>query len=451
MIKFMKNKTFFILLLISFIALGPFCLPELIFSSQKFEYSQEMVNKIDDVMNRIYQNGQFSGAILVSAEGEIIYKKAFGYANLEWEIHNTLDTKFRIASATKPFTAMLILQLVEEGKLELNGKLTDYVPEFPNEKGKDITVHQLLTHTSGIIGESKISDLEDIERLYYPRERLLKYISERELSYQPGTGREYSNFGFFLLGVIIERVSGKSYSQLLQDKICKPAGMKNTIPDVNVPLIKNRASGYDYNYLTGPQNCTYLDMSFAFSCGHLLSTVEDLYLWDKALYSEKLLKKKSKDLFFNLYGWFPFRYPYGKDGKRILCKNLDGSVNGFGSHIQRIEKDRIFIAILRNMKERDNQIVIKWPSYMASRILAILYGEEYDMPKKSAAYQIFKIMFESELHSAMAKGHDLFKNHQKSYYFDEGEFETLARKLVEIKEEEKAGEMLNLFKTYRKE
>jgi len=415
-----------------------------IFSLPMIEATSDKIAKIEQLMSRIRENGQLSGTILVTVNGEVIYKSAIGYANIEWKIPNTLDTKFRIASATKPFTVMLILQLVEEGKLKLDGKLTDYLPEFPKEKGRDITIHQLLTHRSGIIGESKIPDLDDVERLYFTKDELLKYISEWELSYKPGTRSEYSNFGYALLGMIIEKVSGKSYAQLLQEKICEPAGMKNTIPDVNVPVINNRASGYNYNHLTGPQNSTYLDMSFVFSYGHLLSTVEDLYLWDKALYTEKLLSEKSKELFFNRYGWLYFRYPYGKNNKKVLCSNLDGSINGFASHIQRIEKDKIFIAFLRNMKEQNNQIVIKWESYIASRILAILYDEEYDMPRMSAAYSVFRVMLDSGIQAAIEKYHDLYTNHKDSYYFEDSKFDTLANKFDEIDEYEKAMAMRKL-------
>jgi len=395
-------------------------------------------------MNLIYENNQFSGTILIAAKGKIIFKKAYGYANLEWKIPNTIDTKFRIASATKPFTAMLILQLVEQGKLQLDGKLTDYLPEFPKEKGENITIHQLLTHTSGIIGEPKIPDLDDIERLYYTKERLLKYIAEKELSFKPGTGREYSNFGYFLLGMVIEKVSGKSYAELLKEKICDPAGMKNTMPDVNAPIIEKRASGYHLDYFAGYQNAPFLDMSFVFAYGHLLSTVEDLYLWDKALYTEKLLSKKYKDLFFNQYGWLPFRYPFGKNNKRILCKNLDGSINGFGSHIQRIKKDSIFIAILRNTKEQSNQIVVKWPSYMASRVLAILYNEVYDMSRKSAAYEILQIMLESGIDAAVEKYQDIKKNDNDKFYFDKREFRILSNKLKEKNKIKEANELLRL-------
>lgn len=275
-----------------------------------------MEEEIDKVINTLYENGQFSGAVLVSIKGEIVYKKGVGFANIEDSILNTCETKFRIASFTKPFTAMLILQLVEEGKLQLDGKLTDYLPEFPKEKGENITIHQLLTHTAGITGESRIPNLIDIEKEYYTREKLLDCIVQQELIYEPGKGREYSNFGFALLGLIIEKVSGMSYDDVLIEKICKPAGMNNTVSDVTAKSIENRAIGYTYDYFTGIEESSFLDMSFVFGYGHLLSTVEDLYLFDKALYTNKLLSEESKKLFFNKYGWFSTRYPYGKGIKK---------------------------------------------------------------------------------------------------------------------------------------
>ncbi len=378
--------------------------------------------EIDQIVNAMYENGQFSGAVLISANGNIIYKKAVGYANLEDSRPNTCDTKFRIASFTKPFTALLILQLVEEGKIKLEGKLTDYLPGFPKEKGENITIHQLLTHTAGITGESRIPNLIDIEKEYYSRERFFDCIVKQDIVFKPGKGREYSNFGYALLGLIIEKVSGKSYDELLQEKICKPAGMKNTLGDVTAQPIENRAIGYNFNYFTGFEKASFLDMSFVFGYGHLLSTVNDLYLFDRALYSDKLLNKKSRDLFFNKYGWHYQKYPYGKGSKSIRSNSLDGSVNGFGSHIQRIEKDTVFIVALRNTKEYKKQIVVKWPNYMMSRILAVMYGEEYDLPKKSETFVIFRTLLDSGHEEAEKLYREIITKQTGKFYLDEEEF-----------------------------
>ena len=378
--------------------------------------------EIAQIVNMMDDYGQFSGAVLISVKGKIIYKDAVGFANIEDTIPNTCDTKFRIASFTKPFTVMLILQLVEEGKLKLDGKLTEYLPQFPKEKGEDITIHQLLTHTAGITGESRIPNLIDIEKEFYSREKLLDCIIQKELVYKPGKGREYSNFGFALLGMVIEKVSGKSYNEVLQEKICTPAGMKNTLEDVTARQINNRAIGYTYDYFTGIEKASFLDMSFCLGAGHLLSTVNDLYLFDQALYTDKLLNEKSKDLFFNKYGWFYQKCPYGKGFKTIRSNSLDGSINGFGSHTQRIEKDTVFIVALRNTKEYKKQIVIKWPNYMMSRILAVMYDEEYDLPKKSGAFAIFKTFLDSGPVDAEKLHKEITENQTDKYYLSKLEF-----------------------------
>jgi len=126
-----------------------------------------------------------------------------------------------------------------------------------------------------------------------------------DLIYEPGEGSEYSNFGYALLAFVIEKVTGKSYDEVMHDKICKPAGMTNTLSDITERPIEKRAFGYTYNYFTGLEKASFLDMSFCLGYGQLLSTVEDLYLFDQALYTNKLLSEKSKELFFNNYGWFP--------------------------------------------------------------------------------------------------------------------------------------------------
>ena len=298
----------------------------------ELKFSMDKAKEINQVVKTLYKNGQFSGAVLVSVKGVVVYKNAVGYANLKDSILNTCDTKFRIASFTKPFTAMLILQLVEDGRIKLDGKLTDYLPEFTVKGGEKITIHQLLTHTAGITGEWRIPDLVDIEKKYYSREKLLECIMKIDLVYKPGTKREYSNFGYALLGLIIEKVTGKSYDKVLVEQICEPAGMKNTLSDVTSQAIINCAIGYNYNYFTGIEQASFLDMSFVFGYGHLLSTVEDLYLFDKALYTTKLLTESSKNLFFNKYGGFSEQYSVGNGSKKIKSYTLDGSINGFQSH-----------------------------------------------------------------------------------------------------------------------
>lgn len=403
--------------------------------------SDNMEKEISQIINRLYDNGQFSGVVLVSVKENIIYKNAVGYANLEDSIPNTFDTKFRIASFTKPFTAMLILQLEEDGKLELDGKLIAYLPEFTIEKSEEITIRQLLTHTAGITGESRIPNLIDIEKLHYTREELLNCIKQYDLVYEPGSRKEYSNFGYALLGLVIERVSGKPYDEVLYEKVCKPSGMENTLSDITEQPIDKRGIGYTYDYFTGIENASFLDMSFCLGAGQLLSTVEDLYLFDKALYTDIFFKEKqNKQLFYKYGGYGTIQYPYGLGSKIIKSNCLDGSINGFQSHNHRIEKDTVFIVALRNVKESvyENEIVIKWPSSMITRILAVLYGEEYDFPKKSGAFVIFKTLLDSGEVIAANLYKEMKKNQSDKYYLDEREFAFFTEEFVKAEMEKQA-------------
>lgn len=409
------------------------CINSSLKSQNKLNITDDKIQEIEKVMDRIYENDQVFGTILVAVDGKIIFKKAYAYANLEWKIPNSMDTKFRIASVSKPFTAILILQLIEEGKLKLDGKLTDYLPNFPKEKGKNITIHQLLTHTSGIISESKIDNLGDIERLYHSKERLFKFIAAQEIMFNPGERRGYSNFGYTLLAMIAEEVSAKDYALLLKEKICDPAGMKNTLVDNYTSLITKRASGYQFDYFNSYENSDIIDMSFVKGYGHLLSTAEDLHLFDQALYGNKILSEESKNLLFDRngqFGWEYVQFKYGKNDKEIECNQYNGSINGFGSHIQRIAKDKVFICVLRNMKERGNQIVIKWPNFIASRIVSILYDEEYEQPKKSGAYELFKTMIDIGIEQADQKFKELKSTQSDHFYFDEKEFNTFRKKFM---------------------
>ena len=407
----------------------------------QLDYTQDKVKEIDNVVNTIYNNGQFSGIVLVSVKGDVVYKRAVGYANLEDSIPNTIDSKFRIASFTKPFTSMLILQLVEDGIIKLDGKLIDYLPEFNITDGDKITIRQLLTHKAGITGHPRIPDLIEIEQQYYSRGDFLELIMQYDLIYEPGKRTEYSNFGYGLLGLVIEKVTGKSYDEVMFEKICKPAGMTNTLSDITEMPIEKRAIGYTYDYFTGLEEASYLDMSFCLGAGQLLSTVEDLYLFDQALYTDKLLSEKSKDLFFNVCGWRKTRYKFGSGYERISCNNLEGSMNGFQSHTQRIEKDTVLIVVLRNIKEAvyENEIAVKWPDAIASPIISILYDEDYNLTKMSGAFVVFKALVESGKHEADKKFIETGEQQDK-YYIDKSEFqffyEELKKKNMDIKADE---------------
>src|SRR6185503_13851019 len=158
--------------------------------------SQAKARKIDELMTLYYSLGQFNGSVLVAEKGEVIFKKGYGLANMEWEIANAADTKFRLGSITKQFTSMLIMQLVEQGKLKLDGKITDYLTDYPKAAGDKITLHHLLTHTSGIPNYSDLPDYRTYERNRFKPADFIKKFSELPLTFEPGAAFAYSNSGY---------------------------------------------------------------------------------------------------------------------------------------------------------------------------------------------------------------------------------------------------------------
>jgi CubicO group peptidase (beta-lactamase class C family) len=387
--------------------------------------------------------GQFSGSVLVADKGEIIYKKGFGLANVEWGIPNQPDTKFRLASVTKQFTAMLILQLVSENKLKLDVPISTYLPDYPKKNGDIITIHHLLTHTSGIPNFTSFSNYREIMSSYQRPEELVSLFADSTLEFTPGEKFQYSNSGYVLLGYIMEKITGESYEHLLQSKIFTPLKMINSGYDHNSTVIKNRASGY--NQAGGTfQNTEYIDMSVPYAAGGIYSTVEDLYLWDQALYTEKLLPKKYLDLLFEKhipsgdqyygYGWEIGTMPLGSSDDKIQAINHSGSINGFGTRITRLISDKSLIVLLNNTGGA--------PLYdMTVGIAGILNYKPYSLPKKSIANTLLEKIEKDGINSALSFYKEIKESH--NYTINENEMNLLGYQLLQS---DKVNEAASVFK-----
>jgi len=316
---------------------------------------QTAVSQINELMQAHATAGDISGAVLVARDGHILYQHAFGYANLEWRIPNDLQTKFEIGSMTKQFTALLVLQFVNEGKIKLDGHLSDYLPYYRRDTGNRVTVSQLLSHTSGI--PNFISAPGFLEGPASRTEYSVKNFAQKycggDLEFAPGTRFNYSNSGYFLLGAILEQVSGNPYEQLLKERIFNPLGMNDSGYAHNDTLIPHRAAGYERSG-NSLKNARFYDMSIPFAAGALYSTVADLLSWDQALYGDRLLPANLRDLLFkpNLdnygFGWGILipkpGSPYA--GETVLMHG--GAIFGFQSVIERIPKYRELIVLLDN-------------------------------------------------------------------------------------------------------
>ena len=319
---------------------------------------QTKTDQLDKLIGTYAEYGKFNGSVLVAEKGKVIYKKGFGMADMEWNIVNQPDTKHRLGSITKQFTAVVIMQLVEQGKLKLDVPISTYLPDYPKKNGEVITIHHLLTHTSGIPNMTSFPRfVKDVMRNSYTPVQLVNMSADSTLEFKPGERFAYSNSGYLLLGYIIEKVTGKSYEQVLQENIFTPLRMNNTGYDHHRTLLKHRASGYERSG-TRYVNADFIDMSVPHAAGAMYSTVEDLYLWDQALYGNQLLRKENMDLLFAKhipsgggyygYGWSIGEMPLGNTTERIQTTGHGGGINGFNTQITRIPSDKSFVVLLNN-------------------------------------------------------------------------------------------------------
>jgi CubicO group peptidase (beta-lactamase class C family) len=357
---------------------------------------KEIAAAFDKVLEQQFKPGETGAVALVSKNGKIIYKRATGMANLELNVPMETNNIFRIGSITKQFTAVAILQLAEKGKLSLQDEITKFIPGFP-EEGNKITIEHLLTHTSGIRNFSNIKDNEKRTRTDYTPEEMISYFKDQPLRFPSGTKWEYSNTGYFLLGYIIEQITGNSYAQYLRENFFGPLGMNNSSYVCDSTVVKNRAAGYT-NGSKGFENAAYISMTQPFSAGAIQSTAEDLFKWNQAIQSNSLVKKETLDKAFTRYklrDGSETSYGYGWrmgfiQGSPSLWHG--GSINGFMSMAMYLPKEDVYVTVLSNCD-------CKSPEDVTAKLAAIAIGKPYDhksMQVKKDVLQAYTAVYENE-------------------------------------------------------
>jgi len=307
---------------------------------------QDLVTRLTDAIEASVQNHLFQGgSVLAGIDGKIILSQGFGWADQEKKIANTALTRFRLGSVTKQFTAMAIMMLQERQKLDTQERVCQYLPDCP-DSWKEITIHHLLTHTAGIPNFTALSGYTTTWATPSTPLETMARFRDRPLLFEPGDKFSYSNSGYIVLGYLIEIVSGLSYEAFLQENIFTPLHMAD--------------SGYDHNqgdlpvgYNNFGAPAAYIDMSIPYAAGGLFSTVADLYQWDQALYTEKLLSQELLS-----WMWTPHvnetstvQYGYGweisfQNGHQKIYHA--GGVNGFTAYIVRYPAEKITVIILSN-------------------------------------------------------------------------------------------------------
>lgn len=331
---------------------------------------------IDEIMRKAFPPQEPGAAIVVVKDGRTIHRRGYGMANMELGVAIEPDMVFRIGSVTKQFTAVAILMLMEEGKLSLQDEITKFFPDYPTQ-GQKITVEHLLTHTSGIKSYTNLPEWIGTMRKDVSMREMIDLFKDKPMEFAPGTQWNYNNSGFVLLGAIVEKISGQSYADFVEKRIFAPLGMKNSYYDRTARIIPRRVAGYAK---TGAEysNAPYLSMNWPHGAGALASNVDDLAIWDAALFSGKLLKPETLKKAWSSYllsDGRPVRYGYGwfvstHEGQTTV--EHGGGINGFTCYSLHVPELRIYIAILTNRGAGTGSL--PW------QIVSLLMGKPYREP-----------------------------------------------------------------------
>lgn len=328
---------------------------------------QDPTARMEEVVQSYVSAKQFMGSVLVARDGKVVLDRGYGSANLEWGVPNSPATKFRLGSITKQFTSACILLLEERGKLKTDDLVKKYMPDAPAAWDK-ITIFHLLTHTSGIPSFTGFPDYTSTEAVKTTPEKLVERFRDKPLEFQPGEKWNYSNSGYVLLGYLIEKISGQSYSDFVQQNIFDPLGMKDSGYDSNTAIIPHRADGYSRRP-KGLEHAGYIDMSIPFSAGALYSTTEDLLRWEQGLFGGTLLSAASLQKMTT-----PFKsdYAFGlgvRENKSRKVIEHGGGIEGFNTQLSYYPADRLVVAVLCNVNGGD-------PGAIAAKLASVAQGEK---------------------------------------------------------------------------
>ncbi|MCH8246257.1 MAG: serine hydrolase [Bacteroidetes bacterium] len=357
--------------------------------------------KIDSLVRAYHELGMFQGAVLVALDDDVIYRKAFGLANREWGIPNTPETVFTIASLGKAFTAALVLQLVEEGRVALDDPISKHLTSYRADIGERVTIHHLMSHTAGIPWGPDLWPNEKFT-VPYSLDELVESANQEELAFEPGTDFRYCNSCYNLLGAMIEEVTGNTFEDELQRRILDPLDMTDTGLVEHNRILERRASGYN-RLATGEWvRAPLQDQSYAKGAGGMYSTVDDLYKWDHALYDNDFLSLESQELMFTAYirssgyGWSVGAYARnGVDGLKKFASGFGGT-RGYASLMARLMDDRAVVIALGNMRPIPQ-------SRLGNNIWNTLLDFDESLPEPSGTESLYQTLLTDGVQAAVAK------------------------------------------------
>jgi CubicO group peptidase (beta-lactamase class C family) len=309
--------------------------------------SSDPTSRMQQIIQHYTDNKTFMGTVLVAKDGKTLLDQGYGFADLEWQIPNSPTTKFRLGSLTKQFTAASILLLAERGKLNIDDPVSKYMPDAPAAWSK-VTIYNVLTHTSGIPSFTGFPDYASTEWKDTTPTELVARFRDKPLDFEPGTKFFYSNSGYVLLGYLIEKISGQTYADFVQQNIFTPLGMSDTGVDSNAAILPKRAQGYAPSP-KGVVHAGYISMTIPLSAGALYSTTGDLLKWEQALFGGKVLKPESLVKMTT-----PFKNDYGfgvsirtANSHKVITHN--GGIEGFNTSLNFYPDEKLTVIVLGNL------------------------------------------------------------------------------------------------------
>jgi hypothetical protein len=332
-------------------------------------YPQTFEERLDRYISSFPKHEEFQGVVLAAVEGKIVLHKGYGFSSREYRIPNGPDTKFQVGSISKAFAGILVMKMVEKGLIDLDRTICDYLPFYPENPGKKITIHHLLSHSSGIPHHYiAVPDYwKRHDKVFHTPKELLELFSHIPLAHDPGEQFTYSSPGFYILGAILEKVGKKCYAELLRENIFNPLGMKNTLVENNRSVQRGMATGY-MRGLTGLIRAGFEDKSTALAAGDLVSTAYDLFLWDKGMKAvpETILTAGSKKCLYEeifpghvmTCGGPVFRIPYDEGRKILTLNRLSGSSAGYMAAMDRIYDPDACVIILSNVQDTETLRIV---------------------------------------------------------------------------------------------
>ncbi|MBL7906232.1 MAG: serine hydrolase [Bacteroidales bacterium] len=328
---------------------------------------------IDKLINDVYKPGDPGAALLIAEKGKVVYRKAFGMADLELNVPMKPEMVFEIGSMTKQMTAVAVLMLMEEGKLSLQDEITKYIPDYPVQ-GHKITIHHLLTHTSGIKSYTSMQEWQPLWRNDMTPEEMIDLFKNQPMDFAPGEHYLYNNSAYFMLGYIIEKASGMSYGKFLKERIFEPLKMNNSYYGNHEQIIPARASGYQKK--EDFVNAEYLSLTQPYAAGSVMSNVDDLLTWQMAVRDNKLVKKETIQLAFTDYrlnDGKPIHYGYGWGLNEINGSPTiehSGGIFGYTTNGIWLPEEDVYVVMLTNRDDIG-------PGDISTRVAAIAIGKPY--------------------------------------------------------------------------